>query len=358
MFTYYTIILGGGWGVQSHDDVDDAGGGVQNWPKVDGVICARSLSLGLIIWQTQVCLQRYLSFHLNTEVTFEKSSENTFPAFTVCPAYHVAYNISQLKKFGITSREQYKALEWGNRLNSTFNEHETFKKVTHDIQDIIKSIEIRFTNSNQFDKQNISTLNYKEKYHRTYGRCFEIDIQEYGGEKLSLRVTTTMDVYIFIKEPGVFFDNENSRLEGRLGQCLFIELIYELYKKRMNGGCAKQDHSSKCLNYGDLTYDDCKEQAVEIQMVEELNCVVPFIESNHSVCKTKNIQKQAVLLSGTKLRFSWVKTRFSKGGFNHLPTLKQYLLQNSISLIKLVYRIAILRYWAILVHFLSFIIFF
>lgn len=52
-----------------------------------------------------------------------------------------------------------------------------------------------------------------------------------------------------------------------------------------------------------LTYDDCKEQAVEIQMVEELNCVVPFIESNHSVCKTKNIQKQAVLLSGTKLRF-------------------------------------------------------
>ena len=31
-----------GGGVQSHDDVDDAGGGVQNWPKVDGVICARS----------------------------------------------------------------------------------------------------------------------------------------------------------------------------------------------------------------------------------------------------------------------------------------------------------------------------
>ena len=30
-----------GVGVQSHDDVDDGGGGVQNWPKVDGVICAR-----------------------------------------------------------------------------------------------------------------------------------------------------------------------------------------------------------------------------------------------------------------------------------------------------------------------------
>ena len=26
LFTYYVIILGG-WGVQSHDDLDDAGGG-------------------------------------------------------------------------------------------------------------------------------------------------------------------------------------------------------------------------------------------------------------------------------------------------------------------------------------------
>ena len=41
LFTYYIIILEGGEG--SHDDVDDAGVGGQNWPKVDDVICARSL---------------------------------------------------------------------------------------------------------------------------------------------------------------------------------------------------------------------------------------------------------------------------------------------------------------------------
>ena len=34
--------------MQSHDDVDDAGGGVQNWPKVDDVICARSLMIVVI----------------------------------------------------------------------------------------------------------------------------------------------------------------------------------------------------------------------------------------------------------------------------------------------------------------------
>ena len=42
-FTYYVIVLGRvGWGGQGHDYLDYAGGGVQNWIKVDHVICARS----------------------------------------------------------------------------------------------------------------------------------------------------------------------------------------------------------------------------------------------------------------------------------------------------------------------------
>ena len=32
-------------GPDTDDDFDDAGGRVQNWPKVDDVICARSLSI-------------------------------------------------------------------------------------------------------------------------------------------------------------------------------------------------------------------------------------------------------------------------------------------------------------------------
>ena len=40
-YTYY-IILFGGWEVEGNDCHDYAGGGVQNWAKVDYVICARS----------------------------------------------------------------------------------------------------------------------------------------------------------------------------------------------------------------------------------------------------------------------------------------------------------------------------
>ena len=40
-YTYYVIILGGGRG-QGNDYLDYAGG-VQNWAKVDYIICAHSL---------------------------------------------------------------------------------------------------------------------------------------------------------------------------------------------------------------------------------------------------------------------------------------------------------------------------
>ena len=43
-YTYYVIILGGWWWRgQGNDYLDYAGGGVQNWAKVDYIICAHSL---------------------------------------------------------------------------------------------------------------------------------------------------------------------------------------------------------------------------------------------------------------------------------------------------------------------------
>ena len=253
-----------------------------------------SVCVCLIIWQSYVCLERYLQFNLNTAVEFEKSSAVIFPVFTVCPAYPVAYNNTKLYNFGIAGRNRYRQGIWGHE--HAVDEHEIFKHVTHDIEDIIKTVEMRFSNREPnivFNKENMKSLEYREKYHEIYGRCFEVDIQSYGNEKSLIVFETNMPVYIFIKYPGVFYDNEKSRLEVILGKCLFIELIYEIYKKSMNAGCKqKQPGSCTCLDYDDLTYDDCTETALEKHLMEKLNCVVPFINSTNTVCKVKNIRKQ------------------------------------------------------------------
>ena len=75
-------------------------------------------------------------------VEFEKSSAVTFPVFTVCPAYPVAYNNTMLYNFGIAGRNKYRQGSWGHK--HSVDEHDIFKIVTHDIEDIIKTVEMRF----------------------------------------------------------------------------------------------------------------------------------------------------------------------------------------------------------------------
>ena len=104
-----------------------------------------------------------------------------------------------------------------------------------------------------------------------------------------------MPVYIFVNHKGEFFNNYRTRLEVQLGKCLFLELNYELYIKNKNIDCVEsRPDSCQCTNYdkGRL-YDDCTQHALEKILRENINCVVPFIQTNHTnVCRnSSNIKK-------------------------------------------------------------------
>ena len=59
------------------------------------------------------------------------------PAFTVCPAFEVAYERERLKRFGIASERDYKKGEfYGNSSDA----REVFSKVTHDLTEILYSV--------------------------------------------------------------------------------------------------------------------------------------------------------------------------------------------------------------------------
>ena len=261
-----------------------------------------SICLGLIIWQSYACLQKYLQFHLNTDVKFVKNTEINFPVFIVCPAYPVAYKGNMLNKFGIGSSDDYRKGNWKGNGNSSLNEKEIFDEVTHDIEDIFERIVIRFDDmqpNKDFSGQDLKNMHYTLKLHLTYGQCFEVDIESYDGGKSQIQIFTKMPVYIFVKQAGQFFENSRSRLEIQLGKCLYIEMAYEVFIQNMNAGCtpAKPDICN-CLNYDvDLTYDDCTEGAVETNMIDRIKCVVPFLRSNKTVCNEKGDIKQVLVLN-------------------------------------------------------------
>ena len=132
--------------------------------KVLSRLCLKYLlsCLSVLSWQSYVCLLKYLQYLQNTEVTFEKSTELPFPVFIVCPAYSVAYNNTKLRYYGIQSREQYRGGEWAN--DSTANEREIFKQVTHEVDDILENILIRFANrqpNKEFKNNNMKNLEYR-----------------------------------------------------------------------------------------------------------------------------------------------------------------------------------------------------
>ena len=137
-------------------------------------------------------------------------------------------------------------------------------------------------------------MQFTEKYHLTYGRCIEIDFEGHDGGKSEVSFFTKMPVYIFVNQVGQFFENFRSRFEIQLGKCLYIEMTYELFIQNMNTDCTpSKPDTCNCINYDvEQTYDDCTEGAVEKNMMDKMNCVVPFLMSNQTVCNGKGDTKQ------------------------------------------------------------------
>ena len=77
-----------------------------------------------------------------------------FPAFTICPDYDVSYDSEFLKSYKVTPNDVRKLNfpNWINISASTF-----FQKATHEMPEVIKSIEIEA-------KSKIPNTNYSEFY--------------------------------------------------------------------------------------------------------------------------------------------------------------------------------------------------
>ena len=180
------------------------------------------------------------------------------------------------------------------------DERSIFDYVTHDVDSILEKIEIRFDYRKQnkmFSENNLKNLTYVEKYDATYGRCFGIDINGYDlGGIYKTVIIAKMSVYIFVQQNGQFSENGKSRLEIQLGKCLFIELSYEIFIQNMDTGCSTHNPDGcKCLDYDNVrTYDDCNEEAIELNMMDKNKCVVPFLRSNKTICKDKYDKEQVV----------------------------------------------------------------
>ena len=248
----------------------------------------------LTLWQSYVCLQKYLRHPLGNEVLFVSSADVENPAYILCPAYSVAFNLTAISELGIGSVQDYKNGDW--RGNHTQDERKNFAAITYDIEDVLDTLDIRF-NGRSPDKllsgSNISQKYFTTKYHRHFGRCYELNVNGLLDQDsiYTLKFKVKLPAYIHIKQTGQFYENSRSRLEIGIGKCLFIELTYNIFKRHPNTKChvnnsTKNDCGCKIYQEKD-TYDDCTEGEVEKDLIENFQCAVPYLTSQHGACSEK-----------------------------------------------------------------------
>ena len=212
--------------------------------------------------------------------------DTTMPVLTVCPSYQSSYKTDKLISLGISDANSYRGGDFKG--NSTKNEKEIFEEVSFSFAEVIDSVEIVFP----MNQNNVSSLRlksdqieYKLAKHLSLGKCFVINIKQFDEAIMSVTFLLKIPGYIYVNLKGQFrMSDSYSKVEVKLNQKLYIELIYEIIK---------QNEEIICKTYTTETYDDCTEGAAEDYMRNTFNCTAPFINSPKHLLICKDPEKSS-----------------------------------------------------------------
>lgn len=139
-------------------------------------------------------------------------SEIPFVAFTICPDYYSAYKKDVLAKYNLTVKSYRRDAKWYPELHTKdFSAKDFFRKITFEIFEMIKKIEISTMNLRRpkvvvdvLKGLNKDYLEFDTQYTDTYGRCYTVQVTDnlksLGITKI--KFVTHLGVYIFLDHPG------------------------------------------------------------------------------------------------------------------------------------------------------------
>ena len=127
------------------------------------------------------------------------------------------------------------------------NERKIFEKVTFSLNDIVENITIRFPMKRNNTKgerrkrtvkpENIPT---REIRYLNMGKCFEINLDQFDEPLGYIEFYLKMSGYIYVNSEGQFHNRDSfSKVEVKLGNCLWIELTYEVINQTMEATCTR-----------------------------------------------------------------------------------------------------------------------
>ena len=85
--------------------------------------------------------------------------------------------------------------------------------------------------------ENITT---REIRYLNMGKCFEINLDQFDEPLGYIEFYLKMSGYIYVNSEGQFHNRDSfSKVEVKLGNCLWIELTYEVINQTMEATCTR-----------------------------------------------------------------------------------------------------------------------
>lgn len=239
------------------------------------IVLACVLLLGV---EAKTCLERYLQKETRAVLKVEPTGQNTFLAFTICPAYEHAYKENILTKLG-TSREQIRSGNFSlEAAGATWVQDKIFEQITHDFKDVVEEIRI-FTEHQPITLKtehiNSSLAKVVPLFGLTLGRCFSLEFLPILAslEIRSMQMIGNINFYVYFHHPFQFLDKDTkTKVHVTVDKMIFLDLAYEITENTLS-----DESLHPCNADQEYNYDDCHYKVLNEKLMDKIGCLVPSL---------------------------------------------------------------------------------
>ena len=190
-------------------------------------------------------------------------------------------------------------------MNSNRPPKQVFYDVTYELHELLESIIVQTDNVSNHRlsidlKEKSKDVKVDSMHYKTFGRCYSMQL---GKEIVAqgvhrIEFLSSMNLYIYFHHPGQFLSIDTvSKLFTHKGQRQFISMTYSIMENTL-----KSESIIPCSDETNFEFDNCFDQTIAQDLINELNCVVPFIKTseNNNICVNKNQTEVDKMMSAFK----------------------------------------------------------
>ena len=199
------------------------------------------VATGLMVWRSSHCILRFLEDRRTSEVKMLGMEATLMPTMTVCPPYHAAYKEQELDSHGINNQTTYKQGDLTG--NSKKDGREIFTDVTYRLDEVIKSLLVRFAKGGDGGTKRMYLPEQIQSHvirHPNLGVCYELQLAQFKRPLEYVKFVFKVEGFVWVNVEGQFHNRDSfSKVEVKMGHCLFIEMTYEVVIQTEEVNCRR-----------------------------------------------------------------------------------------------------------------------